>query len=69
MKYSNAIKEKNLRYAINKYDSVGLYTLNDYEDIDEICNHIDVAFFKENSKNIVVTTDNPIYLKKMKNGQ
>lgn len=67
MKFSDAIKEKNLRYAINKYTSVGLYTLNDYKDIDEICNHISADFLKKNSKNIVITTNNPIYLKKINN--
>ena len=68
MKFADAIKEKNLRYAINKYGSVGIYVLNSYGEMDELCRHISYDFFKDNSKNIVVTTDNPIYLKKIKRG-
>lgn len=66
MRLSNALKEKNLKYAINKYGMVGLYTLNDYEEIDEICKHISTEFLKENSKKIVITTNNPVYLKNIK---
>ncbi len=66
MKFANALKEKNLKYAISKYGSVGIYTLNDYEEIDEICNNISGDFFKKNSKNIVITTNNPFYLKNLK---
>ena len=65
MTFTNAIKEKNLKYAINKYGSVGLYTLNDYEEVDEVCRHISDEFFAENASKIVVTTNNPVYLKKM----
>lgn len=63
MKFSNVIKEKNLKYAINKYGSVGIYVLNDYEEMDEFCNHISYDFLNDNSQNIVITTNNPIYLK------
>lgn len=69
MNFANAIKEKNLKYAINKYGSVGIYVLNDYEEIDELCSHISYDFLKDNSKSIVITTNNPIYLKKMKKRQ
>lgn len=67
MNFSNAINEKNLKYAINKYRSVGIYVLNNLEEIDELCNHISYNFFKNNYKNIVITTNNPLYLKKIKN--
>lgn len=66
MRLSNALKEKNLKYAINKYGMVGLYTLNDYEEIDEICKHISTEFLKKNSSKIVITTNNPVYLKNIK---
>lgn len=69
MKFADAIKENNLRYAINKYGSVGIYVLNDYGEMDELCRHISYDFFKDNSKNIIITTNNPIYLKKMKKRQ
>lgn len=66
MNYSDAIKEKNLKYVINKYGTVGLYTLNSYDEIDEICKHISSDFFRENIEKIVITTNSPIYLKKLK---
>lgn len=67
MNFSDAIKEKNLKYVINKYGTVGLYTLNDYDEIDEVCKHISCDFLKKNIDKIIITTNNPIYLKKLKN--
>lgn len=66
MNFANAIKEKNLKYAIEKYGTVGLYTLNDYDEIDELCKHISNDFFIKNYEKIIITTNNPLYLKKMK---
>ena len=66
MNFANEIKEKNLKYAIKKYGIVGLYTLNDYDEIDELCKHISNDFFIKNSEKIIITTNNPLYLKKMK---
>lgn len=66
MKLSNALKEKNLNYAINKYGSVNIYVLNNYNEINEFCNHISDDFFNSNFQNISITTNNPIYLKKIK---
>ena len=66
MNFANAIKEKNLKYAIEKYGTVGLYTLNDYDEVDELCKHISNDFFIKNSEKIIITTNNPLYLKKMK---
>ena len=66
MNFVDVLKEKNLRYVINKYGSVGLYTLNGYDEIDEVCKHISGNFFKENINNIIITTNSPINLKKMK---
>lgn len=65
MKFSNAISEKTLTYAINKYGSVGLYVLNDDNDINEICKRISDNFFKKNYGNIIFTTNNPLYLRKL----
>lgn len=65
MNFSNVIKEKNLKYAIKKYGKVGLYTLNNSDEIDEICKHISTNFFMENFKDIIITTNNPIYLRKL----
>ena len=45
LKFADAIKENNLRYAINKYSSVGTYVLNDYGEMDELCRHISYDFF------------------------
>lgn len=65
MRLSNAIKEKNLRYAISRYGSVGLYTINTTEEIEEFCKHVSPNFFDEISQQILVTTDNPILMKSM----
>ena len=54
MKFSNAISEKTLRYAINKYGSVGLYVLNDDNDICEFCKRISDNFFENNYDKIVL---------------
>lgn len=66
MKFSNAISEKNLKYAINKYGSVGLYVLNDYRDIFELRKHISNEFFENNYQKLVITTNNPYYIKTLK---
>lgn len=64
MKFSNAIDEKTLKYAIDRYGSVGLYVLNDENDIKEICTKISDNFFEQYYDKIFFTTDNPLYLKK-----
>lgn len=64
--FVGALKEENLKYAINKYGTVGLYTLNGNDEIDEICKHIGEEFFSRNSEKIIITTNSPIYLKKLK---
>ena len=66
MKHSNALKEKNMKYAIKKYGMVNLYVLSNYDEIDEICNHMSLDFFKQNKDFIVITTDNPFYFKTSK---
>ena len=64
--FVGALKEENLKYAINKYGTVGLYTLNGNDEIDEICKHIGEEFFSGNSEKIIITTNSPIYLKRLK---
>lgn len=66
MKFSNTIKEKNLEYAINKYGSVGLYALNTDQEIKELCKNISDKFIKSNYQKIIITTNNPLQLKKQK---
>ena len=66
MQFANAINEKNLKYAINKYGSVNLFALNDYDEIDTICSHISDEFFRDNFRNIIITTNNPFYLRNIK---
>lgn len=63
MKFSDTINEKTLKYAINKFGSVGLYVLNDDEDIHEFCEHISYTFFDKYWDKMYFTTDNPLYLK------
>ena len=66
MNFANAINEKNLKYAIEKYGTVGLYTLNDYSEMEELCKHISDEFFINNSQKIIITTNNPLYFKRIK---
>lgn len=66
MKLSNMIKEKNLKYAIKKYGTVGLYALNNPQEINELCKNISDDFYKKNFKKIIITTNNPINLKQIK---
>ncbi len=63
MKYSNVISEKNMKYSIDKFGSVGIYTLNRIKDIEEFSKHISYEFFKDNIKYITFTANSPIYLK------
>lgn len=63
MKHTNAIKEKNLKYAINKYGTVNLYTLNTNEEIKELCNNISDDFIEANFDKIIITTNNPLKIK------
>ncbi len=64
MKFSNTIDEKTLKHVIDKYGSVGLYVLNDKNDIKEFCKKISARFFENNYDYLYFTTDNPLYLKK-----
>lgn len=63
MKFSNAINDKTMKYAIEKYGSVGIYVLNDENDIDAFCSRISNETFKNYYDKIYFTTDNPLYLK------
>lgn len=66
MKFSNAIDEKTLKYAIERYGSVGLYVLNDENDIKEFCKKIRSNFFENYYDKLFFTTDNPLSLKNIK---
>lgn len=65
MKFSNALNDKNIKYAINKYGSVGIYVLNSEYEIEEFCNKINSETFKNHYSNIYFTTDNPLYIKSL----
>lgn len=67
MKFSNALNDKNIKYAINKYGSVGIYVLNYEDEIGEFCNKINSETFKNHYSNIYFTTDNPLYIKSLEN--
>lgn len=68
MKFSNVIDEDIIRYAIEKYGSVGVYVLNNENGIEQFCNKISDIFFEENYNKIFFTTDNPLYIKKLSKG-
>lgn len=63
MKFSNAIDEKLMRKIINKDGLVGVYVLNNENDIEEFCKNISESFFKENYQKFIFTSNNPIYLR------
>lgn len=66
MKFSNAINNKTIKYTIKKYGSVGIYVLNNENDINEFCNKIDNEIFLKYYDKMYFTTDNPLYLKSYK---
>ncbi len=61
----NAVSEEWLTAIINKYGYAGLYTINDLNNISELMSRVSAGFIKENAKKLVITSDNPVYLKKM----
>lgn len=65
MKFSNALNDKNIKYAINKYGSVGIYVLNCEDEIGEFCNKINSETFKNHYSKIYFTTDNPLNIKSL----
>lgn len=65
IKYAKKLDEKTLEYIINKYGSIGLYTLNDEVEIDNFCKYISEEFFNKYSDKIIFTSDNPLKLKQL----
>lgn len=65
MRLSNATSLKTLQYAVNRFGSVNLYVINDYSDIDKLSKILNDYFFEKYSDKIFITTDNPVYLKKL----
>lgn len=63
MKFSNTIDEITIKNIIKKYGSVGLYVLNDENEINMLTKQISSTFIKENIDNIIITTDNPQKIK------
>ena len=59
MNLSDAAKEKTMKYAIDKFGSVGLYVFNNENQINELSKIISNDFFEENYDKIFFTTDNP----------
>lgn len=64
MKFSNAIDEKTLKYAIEKSGVVGIYVLNGEKEIKEFCKKVSDDFFEKYSNKFFFTTDNPLALNK-----
>ena len=63
IKYAKRLDEKTLKYVIDKYGSIGLYTLNDEVEIDNFCKYVSEEFFDEYYDKIIFTSDNPLKLK------
>lgn len=66
MIFSNALSDKTIRKLIDKHGSVGIYVLNDENDINEFIKHISDETFIKYADKIYFTSDNPLYLKKYK---
>lgn len=64
MSLSNTIDEKLINNIIKKYGSVGLFVLNDVNEMNILCKKLSYSFLKNNKENIVITTDNPLLIKK-----
>lgn len=63
MKFSNTIDEITIKNIIKKYGNVGLYVLNDENEINILTKKLSSTFIKENINNIIITTDNPKKIK------
>ena len=63
MKKSKVINEKNIKYCILKFGSVGFYTLNKIKDIEEFSKNVSYEFFKDNLKYMTFTSNNPKFLR------
>jgi len=64
MNLSDAAKEKTMKYAIDRFGSVGLYVFNNENQTNELSKIISDEFFEENYNKIFFTTDNPNNFKK-----
>jgi len=64
MNLSDAAKEKTMKYAIDRFGSVGLYVFNNENQTNELSKIISDEFFEENYDKIFFTTDNPNNFKK-----
>ncbi len=66
MKHANVLSNKRIKYVLKKYSTVGLYTLRTEKELDTLCQVLDEPFFKYYKDKIIITTDNPSILKKIK---
>jgi hypothetical protein len=66
MKFSNITNEKTIKKIVNKYNSVGIFVLNTLEDFDYLFNKVNINYLESIKDKIYITTDNPIYFKKIK---
>ena len=66
MKFSNIIDEKTIKKIINKYKSIGIFVLNNIEDFNYLFKKVNIDYLESIKDKIYITTDNPIYLKKIK---
>lgn len=67
MKFSNALSNKSIEYAIRKNNEVNIYVLNDKCDVEEFCRHISAETFNKYYNKMIFTSDNPINIKKLFN--
>ena len=62
----NAVSENLLRQLIKRHGYAGIYTINDQDNIIEFMNRVSKGFLDEYSDKLIITSDNPVLLRKIK---
>ena len=64
--FAKRIDDRTIKYIIDKYGSIGLYVLNDENEINNFCKHVGKKFFDEYADRMIFTSDNPLKIKQLK---
>ncbi len=61
----NGVKEEWVRKIIERYGSVGIYTVNNINEVIEFLNRLSLEFLDEYADRIIITSDNPKYIRQL----
>lgn len=67
MKFSHTLNESNLHRIITRYGKVGIYVVNDKEDVDCLLQKVSEAFFFQHKSEFEFTSYHPEKVKKKLN--